>query len=759
MSSSYPYPTVQIAVSHNTGWRKVRPDLCQMDAGGTNTNVCKHHDLAYFAYFTNIMSCFTNRKRSSMTLCIACMLRSIPSRTCMLKPGHCLHSHTPRIMERPQAKRRRENETLKSLLADKSISLQSLERFLLKLRKGDTPTGTRYQLRSAYKERLEHVVVTEALLDSKGNPVNWDFCCPSKLLQYMVDVCPPLEEIYAQAANENRGEWKCVVTFDEFVPGDKLKSNNHRKAMTLCFSFLELGRRALVMPVCWMFPVVVRAVLYNSVDGGFSNFLKIFLRRMFFGANGLLTAGVPLELFGAPFLLKASLSNLLSDGDGLRAALCWKGANSLRPCMRHWNVTKKGTAILDHDGSAELVDVTCSDFNAFKRQSDEDCKANIALVVAAARRRGAAGLTNTMFDTICTSRGLSYHEKGIVFDPVVGELIKQDVITIDWVHTVLCDGTFSVECRLLLERSQEKLAKGFPCVAAFLQGWSFPMDKHMKMKVLHQVFDDFRHGYCETHDKLKANASELLSVYGLVRHWVAVELSGEPSMANEVASFNLCCEVIDIMLFTKRGKMAMATGSRLLKEAHQRSLENHKLCYGTEHVKPKHHWPFDVADQWGEHEYVLDAFLVEKAHLNAKSIADRTLNTSQFERSVLAGVLNYQVGSLLQLGPQQQLLGKSSPFPGFPDSRVADNLCIDGVTVSVGDFAYLGVKVGRVAACVSEGDDFFLVVDALGLVTRIADHSGTYAFDNRRLVWDARNAQLALAWREVAPACFTVIFF
>ena len=43
MSSSQSYPTVQIAVSHNTGWRKVRPDLCQMDAGGTNTNASKHH--------------------------------------------------------------------------------------------------------------------------------------------------------------------------------------------------------------------------------------------------------------------------------------------------------------------------------------------------------------------------------------------------------------------------------------------------------------------------------------------------------------------------------------------------------------------------------------------------------------------------------------------------------------------------------------------------------------------------------------------
>lgn len=462
-------------------------------------------------------------------------------------------------------------------------------------------------------------------------------------------------------------------------------------------------------------------------------------------------------LYGEPFLLTATLENLLSDGDGLRSALNWRGANSLRPCLRHWNVTKKGSTLLEH--SADLVDITCANVRRFKTQSDEVTNANLALVEAAVRRRSTGAITATLLNTICQSRGLKYHEKGIMFDRIVRQLITKDVVTIDWVHTLLCDGCFSVEVRVLLERSLEKLGKGFPSVAASLKGWSFPRDKHVEMNVVHRVFDDFRNAYAEEHEKLKACASELLSVYGLMRQWVAVELAGEASMAMEIASFNSCCEVIDVILLTKRGKLTMANGSKRLQQAAQRHLESHKLCYGTQYIKPKHHWTFDVAEQWLSHLLVVDAFVIEKEHLTAKAFADRTCNTSEFEQSVLAGVLNSQVASLQKLGPQKELLGKSMPFPGFPGSRVADSLCIDGVTTSVDDFVYLGTRLGRVAACISEGDVFFFVVDAFAEVSRIANHSGNYACQGQRLVWNAHEARLALAWREVAPACFTVIFF
>jgi hypothetical protein len=167
------------------------------------------------------------------------------------------------------------------------------------------------------------------------------------------------------------------------------------------------------------------------------------------------------------------------------------------------------------------------------------------------------------------------------------------------------------------------------------------------MATIHRVFNDFRHVYSEKHDRLKAQASELLCVYGMLRHWVLLELSAEDSMTEEVESFNACCEVIDILLQTKNGKLAMSEGARLLRAATTRFMTIHQQCYGTEHLIPKHHWLFDIAEQWlallsnGRHpELVVDAFLIEKEHLLAKPIADRIDNTSTFEKSVLAGMLH-----------------------------------------------------------------------------------------------------------------------
>ena len=59
------------------------------------------------------------------------------------------------------------------------------------------------------------------------------------------------------------------------------------------------------------------------------------------GPAGLLTVGLPLLIAGMHRLLFARLANMLSDGDGLRTGLDWKGASSLKPCFKHMNVIMK----------------------------------------------------------------------------------------------------------------------------------------------------------------------------------------------------------------------------------------------------------------------------------------------------------------------------------------------------------------------------------------------------------------------------------
>ena len=656
-----------------------------------------------------------------------------------------------------RAKRRREMAKLSELLGDPSVSMASLQNILQQLR-DESVHGGRRQLLEATQDRLKNVIHTEHLVDKRGAPTDWVFCDPGKLLMYLIETCPKLQEIYACAANHFRdNEWRVIVEYDEFVPGNKLRTNNHRKSMSLCFSFVELGRRFLRVPCTWMFPVVCRCHLYDSVEGGWSNFFRIYLKRMFLSPNALNTAGVPLVLNGQGYLLKATLRFMLSDGQGLQIALNWKGASSLRACWFHWNVMKKGSAVVDH--SPELVDVTCSDVDAFKEQTDDDADESLAVVEAATLRFEAGLLTQTMCEKICTSRGLTYNRFGVLWDPETRPMITQRTVRVDWVHSCLCDGLVSVECHLILEAGEEKVDKGFDHVAPFLRdGWELPRGRGVTLTALLAIFDDIRHEYSETHEKIKANASELLSVYGLLRHWVFVEFSDEESMAAQVESFNAACEVVDILLRAKEGGLSARKAARLLTRAAQRHLEKHKIAYGTARMKPKHHWIFDIALQLVDCEFVLDAFLIEKEHILARQCADPVKNTAVFEKSVLARMLHAQVQSLNDLGPQAELMGARAPYPGFSDAFVSDNLTINGVAYSVGDFVFLHTLPGKVLACIQEGAAFYLIVDAFRLVRRLSNESGNYTYQGLRGVWNAREVNLALAWRETRAGVFTILF-
>jgi len=132
-------------------------------------------------------------------------------------------------------KRASENETLTRLLGDGGVSYQALQRLLKKIKEGDTPGGARGTMLRIAGERFRQVEHTEVLQDAEGNEIKWTFADPCRLLQYMIEVCPKLRQIYRTAAKAHpAGEWSAIVMFDEFAPGMQL---NHRKSMTLCFSF------------------------------------------------------------------------------------------------------------------------------------------------------------------------------------------------------------------------------------------------------------------------------------------------------------------------------------------------------------------------------------------------------------------------------------------------------------------------------------------------------------------------------------------
>ena len=111
--------------------------------------------------------------------------------------------------------------------------------------------------------------------------------------------------------------------------------------MVLSYTFLELGQRYISDGTAWLTPVCVRTSTIDKVAGGWSHLLRLFLEHQLLSTTGLAVAGVPITVDGKPVLIFARLHNILGDGEGLMKAFDWKGASSMKPCAKHFNVLKK----------------------------------------------------------------------------------------------------------------------------------------------------------------------------------------------------------------------------------------------------------------------------------------------------------------------------------------------------------------------------------------------------------------------------------
>ena len=113
--------------------------------------------------------------------------------------------------------------------------------------------------------------------------------------------------------------------------------------------------------------------------------LAVFLRRLLLGASGLATAGIAVEINGSPTLIFAKLRILISDGDGLRLAFSWRGASSIKPCLKHGNVLKRNSDLV-HRGEG-FVEITEDNYELFKQTSTNEFYVSVDKVAAAHRKR------------------------------------------------------------------------------------------------------------------------------------------------------------------------------------------------------------------------------------------------------------------------------------------------------------------------------------------------------------------------------------
>ena len=582
---------------------------------------------------------------------------------------------------------RLEHQTLQDLLHCGAVSTIGLATILKKVKDLENAQASRRQLRQANLESFTRVRHVEKVDMQDGTTWDWEFAHPSALLTMLVSENDSLAELYAEAARlypcSAERPWTLIIGFDEFVPGAKLKAHNQRKCMNLSYTFLELGRDALWHEACWVTPVCVRHSKIAAAVGGWSEMLRRYLTLQLLGAQGLCTAGVPLVIKGEHFLLFAKLKYLLADMEGHKLALCAKGAAGMKPCIKHYNVLSKHSELAHRSASHTFVDVTCSDHSKFLCNQSSDIWSAVDALSLAADQVAGRTMTKTVFADLEKALGFKWQQKSLLLDmPLRRHVDIIEVVVFDWVHTALNDGTVTQDAFLLVQACG-RIGVTMRDLELYMQtAWEFPKVVRTKHKSLHQVFQTCR---APNADKLKCSASELLGLYALLRHFVEMRIEGNPAVAHQVASYKAACKTIDIIIRAKKGLMPLRQAGRELRDAVSDHMQKHICAYGTDHIRPKHHYMYDVCDQLEKAPAVLDAFIVERLHLRMKAVADPIDNTSSFERSVLASLINTQ-SRILREGAFccDGLKGRVGTLPGFV-MQVADTIQLGGVEVAVDD--------------------------------------------------------------------------
>ena len=264
-----------------------------------------------------------------------------------------------------------------------------------------------------------------------------------------------------------------------------------------------------------------------------------------------------------------------------------------------------------------------------------------------------------------------------------------------------------------------------------------------------RIFDEYGAKSNSEHDTIKAAASEVLSLYGALRHWVEVRMPKDARVTRNVEAFLAACKVVDIVLLAKRGEASRPRAGAALVKAVAEHMRLHCLAYGDTCVKPKHHWAFDVAEQLGQRDYVFDSFIVERLHLRVKTVAERVRNTVAFESSVLSGVVNEHVRRGQSCDAGGGLIGKFAPHPSLANVLVADRMELGGVRVSIDDFVFRGDVAGLVVACCLLDGELWLIVDAFLKVKDLSQHSSTWRPGGARETWPAIEVSECLSWLQI----------
>ena len=578
----------------------------------------------------------------------------------------------------------------------------------------------------------------------------------------MLDQSPALKRFYFQKLQETAPPWHVICGFDEFSPGSKINAENRRKHYALYFNFAELGGACLSIDSTWFTPVVLRSKLIESVAGGWSCCLRLFLRQMLLGPQSLSIGGVIVQLGTNVKQLQAKLGSLITDGEGWQKAIEFNGHSSMRPCFAHCNVFRKDSGM--EDDALGYVDITCSDYAKLRPWPRAQFRRTIDTVLQArdSLAKREAGWNATRLANLITHAGFKPTPQGILADVELCNSVDiMAVSSYDWMHVCFQDGAMSTSIWLVLEACSQHLRGNYWCddFVAHLDACQFPLYYNGAGRGLHRLFSRAMVRRHKNGNRIVANASHQFMLYPLVRDFAVKVAKDNPPLQEDVAVFVAACKVIDLITAAKYNRYSTRECKPMLLIAIQEWQDLHKLRYGTRYFRPKFVWLWAIARKFADQAWVFDMWTIERLHRRLRPQAELVKNLTTFEESVLFRVVDAQVCDLRCVADLQalrhSLVGTREltiEIDGVV-AKAADKCCSDGRHHSCDDIVVSQAGLAAIIlACILSDGRLLLKVELLRSVGK-----SVWARTTQQAIWLALDVTQPTAWRQLDDGRLFVI--
>ena len=533
--------------------------------------------------------------------------------------------------------------------------------------------------------------------------------------------------------------WSIIMYSDEVTPGNVLSVMNNRRFHAIYWSFMELGSEVLAREDAWFTVLLEFSSWINLLHAGLSQVFAQIIKQ-FFQPNGFnfATSGVLLEFPDGDVRIWARLRGVLQDGGAHKYVWHLRGDGASKFCLLCKNLFTAESNVVDEDGS-NLLRCDCIKLGDLVPETGSMVRTNARFLAA---RSNVLRPGSSEFTELQQSLGLTYHKHALLLDRQLDDVFDPcETYQHDYMHGLYVDGAVNLVVYLLFEVFIGRLPV-YSTFSEFISRWTWPARVNGAAH-LPEIFTDAR---AEKHRKakhIKCQASDLLSLIGVLAHFTKTVLT---AAANDDADINACSAflaLIDVCELIALTHSVEVQPAKLLGKVH-RFLELFVATWGFEWLMPKMHWLLHFAETLMKNGRLFDCFCLERKHRVPKRYAeDYKYIVRDSSKRILSEIICHHLAKLADQSELDFTLGlvRGRPCPRRARAHILrfvgddfkdDPIMVANVsriniyeTVAKGDVVLMraddgDVLVGRVAQHLAIDNQAFSLIHPWTLVRRVA---------------------------------------